>query len=125
LRGSQVQNSVIGVGLNVNQSEFKGLQKQAISLALLLKKEMNLKTVLELFCKHFEALYLNLKQGKFELINKLYLNNLYRFNSFGDYSANGQNFRGKITGVEESGLLVMENELGEALRFNFKEVQFT
>lgn len=124
LRGNQVQNSVIGVGLNVNQTDFHGLEKQATSLALLLKKEVGLKLALELFCKHFEALYLNLKQNKFELINKLYLNNLYRFNSFENYSANGESFRGKITGVEEGGLLVMENEQGENLCFKFKEVQF-
>ena len=74
LRGNSLQSSAIGLGLNVNQQDFGDLTKAATSLSVLLKKEFDLTSVLALFCKHFEALYLNLKQNKFELLNKLYLN---------------------------------------------------
>jgi BirA family biotin operon repressor/biotin-[acetyl-CoA-carboxylase] ligase len=123
LRGSSVQSSVIGVGLNVNQQDF-GEIKTATSLSILLKKEFDLKTVLELFCKHFEALYLNLKQQHFERLNKLYLNNLYKFNQVANYKAGDKKFIAKITGVEESGLLVLNDEEGKVQRFNFKELVF-
>ncbi len=124
LRGSFVQSSVIGIGLNVNQQSFKETKKAATSLSILLKKEFDLKTVLELFCKHFEALYLNLKQNKFEWLNKLYLNNLFRFNEFANYKAGGNIFNAKLSAVEESGLLVLTTEQHEQLKFNFKEVEF-
>ena len=124
LRGSFVQSSVIGVGLNINQVDFENVKRSVTSLSLLLKKKFDLKTVLALFCKHFEALYLNLKQNKFEMLNKLYLNNLYRFNEFANYKANGKTFSAKLTSVEESGLLVLTTEQNKILKFNFKEVEF-
>jgi len=124
LRGNFVQSSVIGVGLNVNQVDFTKVEKAATSLSLLLKKEFDLKTVLELFCKHFEALYLNLKQNKFERLNKLYLNNLYQFNEFANYKVNGKTFSAKLTSVEENGLLILTTAQNEILKYNFKEVAF-
>lgn len=124
LRGSSLQSSVIGLGLNVNQSGFEEMKRKATSLFVLLGKEFDLKAVLELFCKHFEALYLNLKQNKFDRLNKLYLNNLYRFNEFADYKSGGETFRAKLIGVEENGLLVLATALNETLKFNFKEVEF-
>ena len=124
LRGNAVQSSVIGLGLNVNQQDFSGVQKAATSLSILLKKDYDLKEILALFCKHFEALYLNLKQNKFDWLNKSYLNNLNRFNEFADYKSGGKTFSAKLTGVEESGLLVLTTEQSEIRKFNFKEVEF-
>jgi BirA family biotin operon repressor/biotin-[acetyl-CoA-carboxylase] ligase len=124
LRGNFVQNSVIGIGLNINQKDFAGLGKAATSLSLLLKKDFDQKTVLALFCKHFEVLYLNLKQNKFEWINKCYLNNLYRFNELANYKAPGKIFSAKLMHVEESGLLVLITEENDICKFNFKEVEF-
>lgn len=105
LRGNSVQSSVIGLGLNVNQGSFEGHKRQATSLKILLNKEFDLKIVLELFCRHFEALYLNLKQGKFERLNKLYLNNLYRYNEFANYKAGEKIFSAKLINVEETDYL--------------------
>ncbi|MGZ4085716.1 MAG: biotin--[acetyl-CoA-carboxylase] ligase [Bacteroidia bacterium] len=124
LRGNAAQSSVIGLGINVNQLHFQEHKRKATSLSVLLNKEFELKIILELFCKHFEALYLNLKQGKLDRINKLYLNNLYRFNEFAQYKAEDKNFRAKLVNVEESGLLVLETEGNEILKFNFKEIAF-
>ncbi|MGZ3864817.1 MAG: biotin--[acetyl-CoA-carboxylase] ligase [Bacteroidia bacterium] len=124
LRGVSVQSSVIGLGLNVNQQSFPELKRKATSLQILLNKEFELKAVLELFCRHFEALYLNLKQNKFERLNKLYLNNLYRYNEFATYKTGDKIFAAKLVNVEESGLLVLETTEKQLLKFNFKEVEF-
>jgi BirA family biotin operon repressor/biotin-[acetyl-CoA-carboxylase] ligase len=123
LRGNSVQSSVIGLGLNVNQREFGDLKRKATSLRLLLNKEYELKVLLELFCKHFEALYLNLKQNKLEMLTRLYLNNLYKFNQPAEYKTGDKIFTATIIGVEEHGLLLLETEQKEILKFSFKEVE--
>ncbi|MHB8260663.1 MAG: biotin--[acetyl-CoA-carboxylase] ligase [Bacteroidia bacterium] len=124
LRGNFLQSSVIGVGININQLNFTGINKRATSLAVLLKKEFNLKDLLQLFCKHFEALYLIVKQGNFDKINQVYLKQLYGFNEWANYSTFQKTITAKITSVEESGLLVLTNKQQEVLKFNFKEVAF-
>ncbi|MFI5142159.1 MAG: biotin--[acetyl-CoA-carboxylase] ligase [Bacteroidia bacterium] len=124
LRGNYLQSSIIGVGININQLNFTGIDKQATSLAVLLNKEFNLKDLLQLFCKHFEPLYLTLKQGNYGKISQAYLKQLYRFNEWVNYSALQKTFIAKITDVEESGLLVLTNRQQDVMKFNFKEVAF-
>ncbi|HXB42327.1 MAG TPA: biotin--[acetyl-CoA-carboxylase] ligase [Bacteroidia bacterium] len=122
--GNRLQNSIIGVGININQADFNLTKRAATSLGIILKKELDLTPVLERFCKHFEALYLSLKQNRLEQINKQYLPNLYQYNLPANYHAEGKNFGAKIIAVEENGLLVLETEEGEHFSFNFKEVEF-
>lgn len=123
LRGNFLQNSVVGVGININQQSFNKVDKQATSLGILLQQDFNLKEMLHSFCKHFEALYLSLKQNNFGKITSNYLNQLYLLNEFATYQANEKTFVAKIMDVRENGLLVLSTEQSEVLKFNFKEVQ--
>ncbi len=118
-----IQSSVIGVGINVNQLNFANTARKALSLAGLLGKEQDRRVILERFCNHFEALYLNLKQGRLEMISKQYLLNLYQYQVPANYRSGGESLRGSITGIQENGLLLLETE--KCLRtFNFKEIEF-
>lgn len=124
LRTNYLQSSVIGVGININQIDFTDITKQATSLAALLKKEFDIKELLHLFCKHFEALYISLKQGNLAKISEAYLQQLYKFNVWANYHASNETFSAKITRIEENGLLVLTNQQNQTLKFNFKEVAF-
>jgi BirA family biotin operon repressor/biotin-[acetyl-CoA-carboxylase] ligase len=122
LRGNFLQSSVIGVGVNINQQSFDNVDKLATSLGILLQQDFDLKEILHAFCKHFEALYLLLKQGNFDKISQAYFKQLYKFNEFATYKVNEKTFTAKITSVEESGLLILTTEQNELVKFNFKEV---
>jgi BirA family biotin operon repressor/biotin-[acetyl-CoA-carboxylase] ligase len=124
LAGVNIQHSVIGVGININQGAFGVMKRKATSLQLLLGREVNVNEPLERFCKHFEALYLALKQGRHDTINRQYLHNLYRYNQTALYAVEGNTFEAKMVAVEEHGLLVLETKKGNLLKFNFKEIAF-
>jgi BirA family biotin operon repressor/biotin-[acetyl-CoA-carboxylase] ligase len=123
LRGNFLQSSVIGAGININQQNFSNVDKQATSLSILLQQSFELKEMLHSFCRHFEALYLSLKQGNFDKVSQAYFKQLYKFNEWAVYQAKEQKFTAKILKVEETGLLVLSTEQNETLKFNFKEVQ--
>jgi BirA family biotin operon repressor/biotin-[acetyl-CoA-carboxylase] ligase len=123
LRGNFLQSSVIGVGININQQSFSNVDKQATSLSVLLQKDFDLKEMLHAFCKHFEALYLSLKQSNFDKISQTYFKQLYKFDEWIVYQSKERKFKAKIIKVEESGSLVLTTEQDETLKFNFKEVQ--
>ena len=123
LRGNFLQNSIVGIGININQQSFSNVDKSATSLGILLQQDFDLKEMLHSFCKHFEALYLSLKQNNFTKITSNYLNQLHLFEEFATYQSNEKTFTAKIIDVKESGLLILSNEQSEILEFNFKEVQ--
>jgi BirA family transcriptional regulator, biotin operon repressor / biotin---[acetyl-CoA-carboxylase] ligase len=123
LRGNFLQSSVIGVGININQQSFNNVDKLVTSLGILLQKDFDLKEMLHVFCKHFEAFYLLLKQNNFDKISQAYFKQLYKFEEWAVYQTKERKFTAKITKVEESGLLVLTTEQNELLKFSFKEVQ--
>ena len=123
LQGSQIKNSVIGIGLNINQEVFPLDVPKAVSLKQILHRDYDLKLILSEICKNVEAIYLNLKSNRFEDVRNAYMARLYWLNEAKMFKANGLIFNGKITGVKENGLLVVNNS-AEASEYNQKEIEF-
>ena len=125
ITGSHLKQSIIGIGLNVNQGEFEAeLAGRPVSLSQILHQNVNLMVLLNEICVQIEQLYLKLKLGKSTNLRELYVNNLYRLHKVAKYSQNGQVFEGVIEGINEVGLLRIRPLDGETLEFGFKEVAF-
>lgn len=121
-KGNSIKQSVIGVGLNVNQTNFEHVN--ATSIKLLTTEDYSVKDILNLILQRLEYFYLNLKWGKSKELEVNYLKSLMNFNKFEDYfSEENNNFKGTIKDVENNGLLKMEIQ-GEISSFQFKEIQF-
>lgn len=119
-----LQSSIIGIGLNINQTIFGSEANNATSLKILSNKENNLQTVLEKFCRYFEARYLQLKSNKRDLIDSTYLKRLYRLNEWRNYSADDEIFEGRIISVSAFGKLQVELHTSEIKEFDLKEITF-
>jgi BirA family biotin operon repressor/biotin-[acetyl-CoA-carboxylase] ligase len=123
LQGNQIKNSVVGIGLNINQEVFPLDVAKAVSVKQILHRDYDLKFILSEICKNIEALYLKLKTGHFEHVRSAYLDRLYWLNEDKMFKVNGLVFKGSITGVKGNGLLVVNNDSG-ASEFNQKEIEF-
>jgi len=123
IRESYLQNSVVGIGININQTEFTFSDK-ATSLALIAKKQFNLKIIIEKLCSYFEARYLQLKANNIKNIDLEYLQRLYRLNSWNQFVSNEQLFEGRIIGVSDSGKLEVQINSGVVKLFDLKEIKF-
>lgn len=123
IRDKSIQNSIIGIGVNINQQLFEqGLN--ATSLALLAGKEFDLKYVLESLCEFIEARYLQLKANKLDSLNNDYLQRLFRIDEWHTYTTFKEPFEGKIIGVAASGKLQVETNTRVVKEFDLKEIQF-
>ncbi|MDB5151758.1 MAG: biotin--[acetyl-CoA-carboxylase] ligase [Mucilaginibacter sp.] len=123
VQGNQIKNSVIGIGLNINQDNFPLDVPNAVSLKQILHMDYDLKLILSEICKNIEASYLNLKAGRFDSVRKAYLERLYWLNEDKMFKANGKVFGGMIKDVKDNGLLVVING-SDASEFNQKEIEF-
>ena len=123
LQGSQIKNSVIGIGLNVNQDNFHDNAHNATSIRKILQRDYDLKNILAEICNHIEAYYLHLKAGRFDFVRNAYLSRLYWLNEERQYRSNGQVFAGRIKSVTNAGMLVIDKD-GEEAAFNLKEIEF-
>ena len=124
VQGDKIKNSIVGIGLNVNQDNFYDNAPNATSVKQILHTDYDLKVLLADICSHIEARYLALKAGKAQQIRECYLQCLYRINEPALYKAKNDIFEGRIVSVSDTGLLIIEKPGDETAAFNLKEVEF-
>ncbi len=123
ISGSQISSSVIGIGLNVNQTTFGPDLPNPTSVKLITGQEIKLDTVISKLNSYIEKYYLQLRQLHFNFLDKGYTVHLYKYNQTATFRKNGQEFRGEISGVTKEGKLIIESN-GRYYRFGLKEVEY-
>lgn len=121
LSGAFLSQSVVGIGLNVNQKEFA--LPAATSMALQGGREFDLVQELEKLLEQLEARYLQLKQHKEQQLIADYLQRMYWRDEIHVFFAHGEEFEGEIKGTNEMGLLQIESREG-VRTFDVKEVTY-
>ena len=118
IKGHTLRNSIVGIGLNVNQHE---LVPNATSMALQSGMTYVLKDCLDELCGFLESRYLQLKAD----VSKLqapYLNRLYALNEVRWYELKGRKVQAVVAGVTREGMLQLDVEGGARAAFQMQEV---
>lgn len=123
LHGYTIAWSIIGVGLNVNQTEFSYSTATSVQQQTPLPNGYDLSGLLRSFCERVEQRYLQLRLGQRNVIKTSYLELLYRYQEASTFESSGRIFQGTIVGVDPSGRLSIA-EAGQVRHFGFKEVAF-
>lgn len=115
--------SVVGIGINVNQEEFPPDIPNATSLKNETGKEIILLTAFEQLAFCIEKRYLQLRSCLKE-IDADYLRNLYRFNEWSDYRFMKEKINARISGISVHGKLLLKKRNSGIIECDFKEVEF-
>lgn len=130
LMGNRLRDSIIGVGLNVNQTEFDKCIPNPTSIAMCsgetYEPDSCLVTFMHIF-KSYVSRYLNISGG-LARIDKLYASQLWRkdeMNRFEDLTSGSPVvIDGIIRGVSPLGLLRVETEKGGLKEFAFRQIRY-
>ncbi len=115
-----IENSIVGIGINVNQSSF--ILPKASSLSIITGLNYNLPEVLADISHNIEWRFIQLKKGAIKEMRIAYLDHLLGYRQerkFKDY----QVFTGVIEGLNTEGQLQIRKGK-ELLSYSFKEVEF-
>lgn len=124
ISGSKIEYSIIGIGMNLNQTLFLGDAPNPVSLKMITGEDYDTGKCLRQLVSHLDKRYKQLLSGRTDEIGNDFNIALYRQNEFHDFRSSGNRFRGRIRGVSDAGHLLVENEAGTTLSFSFKEISF-
>jgi BirA family transcriptional regulator, biotin operon repressor / biotin---[acetyl-CoA-carboxylase] ligase len=119
-----LNTSVIGIGLNVNQVTFPSGIPNPASLLSETGKSYDISKLLEKLLAFLEKGFNQLYAGDFIAIKSRYLNSLWLLNTRASFTDQKIVFEGRIVDVAESGELVILTSDGETRMYGFKEVEF-
>jgi len=123
ITGTKTENTIVGIGLNVNQNSFPSSLNNPISLSQVSGQTFDVLLVLQQLMEFLEILYQKLKLGEFGFISDQYLQNLLNMNRKSWYHKDNLAFEGIIKGVSQFGRLIMEVD-NELVEYDFKEITF-
>ena len=113
-----IKDTIIGIGLNVNQTEFKSDAPNPVSLNPLKGKDTDREELLKVFIDTLNECC------KSKTCIADYKKRLYRREGKHKFMTKNTIFEASIVDVKDDGRLMLEDEKGVAHLFRFKEVSF-
>lgn len=127
LEGKYITQSIIGIGLNVNQDKFYSDAPNPVSLKQILGVEVDLQellmSVVHCIVGGYRQLEIDLDTTQ-QAISTLYRKHLYRSKGLFPYRDAQGEFLAEYQQVEPNGHLILKDEQGMLRRYAFKEVSY-
>tara|TARA_B100001142_G_scaffold293984_1_gene313900 strand:- start:672 stop:1412 length:741 start_codon:yes stop_codon:yes gene_type:complete len=124
IRNGIINNAVIGIGINVNQTLHTRYSLQATSFKLLLGKDFKISVLIDKLLYCIEKRYIEMKTKGIEGMRKKYLDNLLYFNEWREYLISGKKVKAKIINIDNTGNIVMNLDDNKIVKFSLKEITF-
>jgi BirA family transcriptional regulator, biotin operon repressor / biotin---[acetyl-CoA-carboxylase] ligase len=123
LEKQDVRASILGVGINLNQTEFPSEILNATSVLLNSGKKSDIeKSLLTFYSLLVENLQI-LDQKRYTEIKESYMESLYGLGVMLHYKDTYGEFDGIIQGIEDTGELLIKDSKGKIRKYSFKEVE--
>ena len=121
LTGNHIKDCIMGIGLNVNQTQFVSNAPNPTSMALESGLQWNREEVLQTLLSNFGQLLDNWNE---EAVRSAYRQQLYWRESVHTFHDQNGKFEATIIRVENDGHLLLCDTEGRERRYAFKEVAF-
>lgn len=116
IKGKKLNASITGIGINVNQKSFIDLPS-AGSMFLQTNKKYDLKKVFEELLDTLDLFFDLLKKpDKVQLLSS-FEKSMYKKGEWCQFKTNGSKFLGKIVGVSDHGLLIIEKKSKKLIQY--------
>lgn len=122
--GNQIESTIAGIGLNINQEKFISTAPNPVSLRLLTGMSYDLSACMNKLVTDLDKRYKQLFAGNSGLIKKEYVSKLYRLNKWCEFRDIKGICTGRILTVGDTGQIKIEKRNGEIFKYAFKEIEF-
>lgn len=121
--GDTIISSVIGIGLNLNQTEFPKELPNPVSAKNITGENYHIDEEINAISQIISDKLVLLKHESLVKIRELYFEKLYKFNEISKFKVNGEIFSAKIINVEKDGRLIIKDLNDNVTEYYFKEIE--
>lgn len=121
--GAFVEQAIVGIGLNVNQTEFPPMDRVPVSMKMLLGKDIPVDDVLRDVIECFGRYYTGICTGEADAVATEYKELLLGIGEERHFVDSQGSFMATIEGTEPDGHLLLRRSDGTLSRYAFKEVE--
>lgn len=122
IHAGQIGSTLAGIGFNVNQENFGEGTGKPVSLKVELGVNVSIKHVLDVLSSFLEAWYLKLKAGKFEMIESVFNDALWKKDEWQLWQVKDEVLEGKIVACDHDGRIVLVDKSNREFRFSHGEI---
>lgn len=123
LQGNRITETVMGMGININQGYFPTVLPNPISFLNITGRYYKITDLMPLLFAAIENRYFQLKEGRYDLLKADYLEQLLGKDQLRRFQYQGRELFATIRGVDEDGRLLLDGPDGPML-MNHKEIYF-
>ncbi len=131
IKGMMMGTSIIGIGLNVNQTSFDENLPNPISMKMITGNDFNLETILNDICLELRAIsQQSMVNGQQSMVNSQqsivngYIKHLYRYQQWASYEHEGIVKEMMIVGYDQFGRLLLKEKNNRVVVCDLKEISF-
>ena len=124
IRGMMMGTSIIGIGLNVNQTSFNEDLPNPISMKMITGNDYDLEDLLSVIIGQLTTVNSQQQIFSFQFSVFSYTNKLYRYNQWALYEHEGQVKEMMITGYDRFGRLILKEKNDREVVCDLKEISF-
>ena len=121
-KGNNIFSSIIGVGLNVNQTHFE-YGFDATSMKLLSANDYDLKEVLQVLCTKLNFNFNRLLSKEYSDLQQDYLSSLYKYNEITHFKIGDKLEEVVLKDVDENGMVCLEMSGGKIQEYDFSQAR--
>jgi BirA family biotin operon repressor/biotin-[acetyl-CoA-carboxylase] ligase len=120
----EIEHTIAGIGININQTIFREGAPNATSLRLLTGKDQDLSGCFNKILSAIDQRYRQLNSEKRSKFSEEYLSSLYMYNKWAEFSDAHGLFEGRIISVADSGRIRIEDRKSRIYEYGHGEVEF-
>lgn len=119
-----IKRCIFGIGININQMEFRSDAPNPVSLAQILGHEVDREEVLQKIIEAFKKYYELLRRADYMDVSGIYHLSLYRRKGFHRYEDADGEFEGAFVEVEDDGHLILHDRKGMIRSYAVGEIKY-
>jgi len=124
VNNEMLQTTIVGIGININQTSFDPQLSTATSLSLILGREFILEETLSQLCEALDNRYAMLRNEEIAELENDYLKSLLGFGETRRFRVKDVTVEGVIRGVDDFGRLLVEHPGMPVRTYAHKEIEF-